>query len=272
MCDRFIPGQLTLFNWRMKHVHKHWLIILITLVLNLSVTDPLRAFDIYDDHRLFNIITSLGTEISNVLLQDWMGSNPNLMLADEPMEVVDKFVYLGSCISSGGFTKDEIFIRIGKARAAFVNPRHLCLTSDETIGASLLPRRGRDGSTDIAITENPVTWYDAFDECAIKQRIFLFPLSQKVIYLTRYLLKNRTVWVEYYKSQYGWEGHSGVQSIISFWTKEEDENAPEGRCATLTENGELQARDCLELYPALCMNPTVFYAFRRGMPPEIPTE
>ncbi|TGZ75815.1 hypothetical protein CRM22_000179 [Opisthorchis felineus] len=175
----------------MKHVYKQWLIILITLVLNLSVTDPIRAFDLYDDHRLFNIITSLGTEISNA---------------------------------------------------------------------------------DIEITTDLVTWYDAFDECAIRQRIFLFPLSQKVIYLARYLLRNRTVWVEYYKSEYGWEGHSGAQSIIAFWTKEEDENAPEGKCATLTENGELQARDCLEYHPALCINPTVFYAFRRGMPPEVPTE
>ncbi|KER29482.1 hypothetical protein T265_03947 [Opisthorchis viverrini] len=37
-------------------------------------------------------------------LQDWVGSNPHLMLAGEPINVVDKFVYLGSCISSGVFT------------------------------------------------------------------------------------------------------------------------------------------------------------------------
>ncbi|KER19410.1 hypothetical protein T265_15549, partial [Opisthorchis viverrini] len=60
-----------------------------------------------------------------VLLQDWVGSNPSLMLADEPIEVVDKFVYLDSCISPGGLTKDEISIRIGKARAASANLRHL---------------------------------------------------------------------------------------------------------------------------------------------------
>ncbi|KER26859.1 hypothetical protein T265_05990 [Opisthorchis viverrini] len=50
-----------------------------------------------------------------------VGSNPSLMLADEPIEVVDKFVYLGSCISPGGLAKDDISIRIGKARAAFAN-------------------------------------------------------------------------------------------------------------------------------------------------------
>ncbi|KER23674.1 LOW QUALITY PROTEIN: hypothetical protein T265_14584 [Opisthorchis viverrini] len=50
---------------------------------------------------------------------------PNHMLADEPIVVVDKFVYLGSCISPGGLAKDEISILIGKARAAFANLRHL---------------------------------------------------------------------------------------------------------------------------------------------------
>ncbi|KAG5454830.1 hypothetical protein CSKR_113586 [Clonorchis sinensis] len=46
-------------------------------------------------------------------------SNLSLLLADEPIEVVDKFVYLGSCISPGGLAKDDISIQIGKARAAF---------------------------------------------------------------------------------------------------------------------------------------------------------
>ena len=35
------------------------------------------------------------------------------------MELVDKFIYLGSCISPGGLIKDEVTLRIGKARAAF---------------------------------------------------------------------------------------------------------------------------------------------------------
>ncbi|KER28391.1 hypothetical protein T265_04774 [Opisthorchis viverrini] len=60
-----------------------------------------------------------------VLLQDRVDSNPSLMLAGEPIEVVAKFVYLGSCISPGGLAKDDISIRIGKARAAFANLRHL---------------------------------------------------------------------------------------------------------------------------------------------------
>ncbi|KER28461.1 hypothetical protein T265_04689 [Opisthorchis viverrini] len=48
-----------------------------------------------------------------------------LMLADESIELVDKLVYLGSCIAPGGLTKDESSTRIGKARAAFANLRHL---------------------------------------------------------------------------------------------------------------------------------------------------
>ncbi|KER19536.1 hypothetical protein T265_15512, partial [Opisthorchis viverrini] len=58
-----------------------------------------------------------------MLLRDWVGSNPSLVLADEPIELVDKFTYRGSC--HGGLTKDDISIRIGKARAAFANLRHL---------------------------------------------------------------------------------------------------------------------------------------------------
>ncbi|KER29170.1 hypothetical protein T265_13440, partial [Opisthorchis viverrini] len=59
------------------------------------------------------------------LLQDWLGSNPHLMLAGEPIDVVDKFAYLGSCMSPGGLAGNEIISRIGKARAAFANLRFL---------------------------------------------------------------------------------------------------------------------------------------------------
>ncbi|KER29423.1 hypothetical protein T265_03989 [Opisthorchis viverrini] len=36
-------------------------------------------------------------------------------------KVVDKLVHLGSCISPGDLTKDDISMRIGKARSAFLN-------------------------------------------------------------------------------------------------------------------------------------------------------
>ena len=55
-----------------------------------------------------------------VLLQDWSGSSPNLVLAGEPVEVVDKYIYLGSCISAGGLARKGTSLRIGKVRAAGV--------------------------------------------------------------------------------------------------------------------------------------------------------
>ena len=59
-----------------------------------------------------------------MVLQDWVGSNPNLILADEPISVVDHFNYLGSLISPGGLAKEEVTQRIAKASAAFANLRH----------------------------------------------------------------------------------------------------------------------------------------------------
>ena len=60
-----------------------------------------------------------------MLLQDWVGSNPNLLLADEPISVVDHLNYLDSLISPGGLSKKEVTQRIAKASAAFANHRHL---------------------------------------------------------------------------------------------------------------------------------------------------
>ncbi|VDO91407.1 unnamed protein product [Schistosoma mattheei] len=49
-----------------------------------------------------------------VLLQDWQDSNLALTLDGEQIEVVEKLVYLGSCISAGGGVSDEINARIVK--------------------------------------------------------------------------------------------------------------------------------------------------------------
>ncbi|CAH8600719.1 unnamed protein product [Schistosoma mattheei] len=43
-----------------------------------------------------------GPSKCKVLLQDWQDSNPVLTLDGEQIDVVEKFVYLGSCISAGG--------------------------------------------------------------------------------------------------------------------------------------------------------------------------
>ncbi|CAH8624057.1 unnamed protein product [Schistosoma bovis] len=68
-----------------------------------------------------------------VLLQDWQDSNPVLTLDGEQIDVVEKFVYLGSCISAGGGVSDEINARIVKARAAYANLSHLWRLRDVSL-------------------------------------------------------------------------------------------------------------------------------------------
>ncbi|CAH8520165.1 unnamed protein product [Schistosoma intercalatum] len=80
-----------------------------------------------------------------VLLQDWQDSNPVLTLDGEQIEVVEKFVYLGSCISVGGGVSDDINARIVKARAAYANLGHLWRLRQSGCKRSDLQRVG-DGS------------------------------------------------------------------------------------------------------------------------------
>ncbi|KAH9580585.1 hypothetical protein MS3_00009191 [Schistosoma haematobium] len=68
-----------------------------------------------------------------VLLQDWQDSNPVLTLDGEQIDVVEKFVYLGSCISAGGGMSDEINARIVKARVAYANLGHLWRLRDASL-------------------------------------------------------------------------------------------------------------------------------------------
>ncbi|VDP19075.1 unnamed protein product [Schistosoma margrebowiei] len=67
------------------------------------------------------------------MLQDWQDSNPVLTLDGEQIEVVEKFVYLGSCISAGGGVSDETNARIVKARAAYANLGHLWRLRDVSL-------------------------------------------------------------------------------------------------------------------------------------------
>ena len=60
-----------------------------------------------------------------MLVQDWSGSPPILSVSNTPVELVNSFTYLGSIISVGSCGVDEIENRIGKARLAFEQLRHL---------------------------------------------------------------------------------------------------------------------------------------------------
>ena len=53
-----------------------------------------------------------------MLLQDWVGSNPSLLLADEPINVVDHFNYLSCLISPSGLAKEEVTQCVAKANLA----------------------------------------------------------------------------------------------------------------------------------------------------------
>ena len=68
-----------------------------------------------------------------VLLQDWTESNPELLISGEVLGTVDKFTYLGSCITAGGHIAEDLSMRIVKARVAFCNLRHLWRRKDVSL-------------------------------------------------------------------------------------------------------------------------------------------
>lgn len=55
-----------------------------------------------------------------LLLRDWITSNPNFVLGVEQRGKVDKFSYLDSCSLSGGQNSDEVPPRVQKGRLASV--------------------------------------------------------------------------------------------------------------------------------------------------------
>lgn len=57
---------------------------------------------------------------------------PTLTLGSEQLEVVEKSVYMGSCVSAGGDMSNEINSSIVKARVSYANLGHvwrLCYVS-----------------------------------------------------------------------------------------------------------------------------------------------
>ncbi|KER26729.1 hypothetical protein T265_06091 [Opisthorchis viverrini] len=79
--------------------------------------------------ELTEVIMSLGMNFSptkcKFMLVDVQSLNTPLTIQGEVLEVVERFTYLGSCISSDYSGADEVNARISKARAAFANLRHL---------------------------------------------------------------------------------------------------------------------------------------------------
>jgi hypothetical protein len=80
-------------------------------------------------HRLRSAAESYGMCFApkkcKVMLQNWVGQNPNLNLANCSLEIVTNFSYLGANISSTCDATDDIDSRIIKARIAFKNFGHI---------------------------------------------------------------------------------------------------------------------------------------------------
>ena len=80
-------------------------------------------------YKLTEVIPSFGMRFApskcKVMLQDVLCLNTSLTIQGETLEIVDRFTYLGSCVSTGCSVSDEIDARISKARIAFANLRHL---------------------------------------------------------------------------------------------------------------------------------------------------
>ena len=62
--------------------------------------------------------------------QDWVEATPNLSIKGQFIERVDKFTYLGSCITPDGSIAEELSLRIQKARLALSNFHHLRRRND----------------------------------------------------------------------------------------------------------------------------------------------
>ncbi|KER34252.1 hypothetical protein T265_00103 [Opisthorchis viverrini] len=79
--------------------------------------------------ELTKVIPSFGMHFAptkcKVMLADVQSLNTPLTTQGEVLEVVERFKYLGSCISSDCSVTDEVNARICKDRAAFANLRHL---------------------------------------------------------------------------------------------------------------------------------------------------
>jgi hypothetical protein len=79
--------------------------------------------------KLIGVVPFFGMSFApnkcKVMLQDMGCLNAPLVMYGEALEVVERFTYLGSCISSDCSVQAEVASRISKARVAFANLRHL---------------------------------------------------------------------------------------------------------------------------------------------------
>ncbi|CAH8653167.1 unnamed protein product [Dicrocoelium dendriticum] len=99
-----------------------------------SVTAPRRAKPRWTDKHGMSAASGFAShhQKCNAFLQDCQGSPPALTLVGDQLEVVQKFNYLGSCVSALGI-EDELTNRVATARSAFANLLHLWRRRDITL-------------------------------------------------------------------------------------------------------------------------------------------
>lgn len=80
-------------------------------------------------HDLNNSVSMFGVLFAlsecEMLLQDWIGSKPNLVLACQNLHKWIGFSVLGSYISPDGLMLDEVSLTIENARLVFTDLKHL---------------------------------------------------------------------------------------------------------------------------------------------------
>ena len=73
---------------------------------------------------------------SKVLKVNALSENP-IKLADEALEEVESFIYLGSIVNGQGGTDADVKTRIGKARAAFLQLKNVWASRDLSLNTKI---------------------------------------------------------------------------------------------------------------------------------------
>ena len=60
------------------------------------------------------------TPMRKMMLQDWVGMTPNLSIKGQFIERVDKFTYLGSCITPDGSIAEELVFAHSKGATSLL--------------------------------------------------------------------------------------------------------------------------------------------------------